>query len=187
MMTRTECAKWLLDHDNYCIVTHRRPDGDTIGSSAFLCLGLRQLGKQAYILENSEITEKYAPLHTMLTKSRADEGDTIVSVDVASANMLPAEFAELKDRIALRIDHHFSATSFTPEELVDHTVGACGEIVYDVLTEMGVVLDKPMALALYTAVSTDTGCFRYPNTTAHSLRTAAACYETGLAAWKTVQ
>ena len=93
--------------------------------------------------------------------------------------MLPENAVSYKDRIDLRIDHHYSATSFTAEELVDHTAGACGEIIYDVLTEMGVQLDQPLAIALYTAVSTDTGCFRYPNTTTHTLQTAAACYATG--------
>ena len=178
-MTRTECAKWLLCHDNFCILTHQRPDGDTIGSSATLCLGLRQLGKTAHILDNPEITEKYKPLHQGLTKAAADDGDTIVSVDIAAASLLPQNAKPLLERIALRIDHHFSATSFTPEELVDHTAGACGEIVYDVLMEMGVKLDKSIAISLYTAVSTDTGCFRYPNTTAHTLRVAAACHDTG--------
>ncbi len=47
MMTRSDCARWLESHDNYCILTHRRPDGDTLGSAAALCLGLRQLGKRA--------------------------------------------------------------------------------------------------------------------------------------------
>ena len=178
-MTRPECAQWLLNHDNFCILTHLRPDGDTIGSSAALCLGLRQLGKTAHVLENPEITEKYKPLHLHLSKPAAEEGDTIVSVDIASAALLPQNAKPLLDRITLRIDHHFSAESFTPEELVDHTAGACGEIVYDVLTEMGVKLDQAIAIPLYTAVSTDTGCFRYPNTTAHTLRVAAACHDTG--------
>lgn len=179
MMTRNECARWLLRHDNYCILTHLRPDGDTIGSSAALCLCLRQLGKTAHILGNPEITEKYKPLHQGLTKPAADDGDTVISVDIASASLLPQNAKPLLERIALRIDHHFSATSFTPEELVDHTAGACGELIYDVLTEMGVALDKAIAIPLYTAVSTDTGCFRYPNTTAHTLRVAAACHDTG--------
>ena len=179
MMTRPDCAQWLLRHDHFCILTHLRPDGDTIGSSAALCLGLRQLGKTAHILENPEITEKYKPLHQGLTKAAADDGDTVISVDIASASLLPQNAKLLLERIALRIDHHFSAVSFTPEELVDHTAGACGELVYDVLMEMGVTLDKTMAIPLYTAVSTDTGCFRYPNTTAHTLRVAAACHDTG--------
>ena len=178
-LTRSETAQFLTGHDSFAIVTHRRPDGDTVGSAAVLCLGLRQLGKTAYILENPEITEKYAPLHRGLTKQQATPEDTVVSVDVASPNMLGDAFRPLEQRIALRIDHHSTATSFTPYELVDPDAAACGEIVYDVLTEMGVALDMPMATALYTAVSTDTGCFRYANTTAHTLRTAAACKEAG--------
>ena len=179
MMTRSECTRWLESHDNYLILTHRRPDGDTVGSAAVLCRGLRQLGKTAHILKNPEITEKYIHLHHGLIKDAPEAGDTVVSVDVASPGMLPEAFAHLKDSIRLRIDHHFSATSFTEEELVDHTAGACAEVIYDVLMEMGAALDKPMAEALYTAVSTDTGCFRYANTNAHSLQTAAACYEAG--------
>lgn len=178
-LTRTETAAFLAQNDNFAIVTHRRPDGDTLGSSALLCRGLRQLGKVAYILENPEITEKYASLHAGLTKAMPEEGDTVVSVDVASPNMLGDQFAPLQDSIVLRIDHHSSATSFTDFELVDGDSASCGEIVYDVLKEMGAKLDKPMAEALYTAVSTDTGCFRYANTTANTLRAAADCLAAG--------
>lgn len=178
-LTRNETARWLLTHDNYLILTHRRPDGDTVGSAAVLCLGLRKLGKQADILENDEVTKLYAHFHKGLTRRDARETDTIISVDVASPGMLPDEFRPLLSRIALRIDHHFSATPFTTDELVDPDAGACGEIIYDVLMEMDVSLDKPMAEALYTAVSTDTGCFRYANTTAHSFTVAAACANAG--------
>lgn len=176
-LTRAETARWLFERDHFCILTHRRPDGDTLGTAALLCLGLQSLGKQAYILENPEITEKYRPLHEGLTRTAVADGDTVVCVDVASQSMLLQAFSQLS--IALRIDHHGSPTSFTAHELVDPAAGACGEIVYDVLTEMGVTLDKPMAKALYTAVSTDTGRFCYANTTAHSFRTAAACADTG--------
>ncbi len=176
-LTRSETARFLTGHDSFAIVTHRRPDGDTVGSAAVLCLGLRQLGKTAHVLENPEITEKYVHLHRGLTKQQAAPEDTVVSVDVASPNMLCDTFRALE--IALRTDHHGTATSFTPYELVAPDAAACGEIVYDVLTELGVTLDVPMATALYTAVSTDTGCFRYANTTAHTLRTAAACKEAG--------
>lgn len=178
-LTRNECAEFLRRHDRFAILTHRRPDGDTIGSSATLCRGLRSLGKTAHIIENSEITPKYRHLHEGLTKHWPEEGDILVSVDVASPNMLPDDFRALETSITLRIDHHATATSFTEHELVEPHAGACAEILYDVLTFLGVKLDKPMAEALYTAVSTDTGCFRYANTTAHSLRTAAACAEAG--------
>lgn len=176
-LTRAECAQILLAHDHYLIVTHRRPDGDTIGSAATLCMGLRQLGKNAHILENPEITPKYKHLHQGLTKPQAEEGDFVVTVDVASPNMLPDPCKTMV--FDLRIDHHGSATSFTPVELVEPEAAACGEIVYGVLREMGAELDIPMANALYTAVSTDTGCFRYANTTNHTFAVASACAEAG--------
>ena len=179
MLTKNEAALWLLERDRFAIVTHRRPDGDTLGSAAVLCRGLRQLGKIAYIVENAEITPKFSYLHENLTKKWPDEGDTLVSVDVASPNMLSDDFRQFVGRIGLRIDHHETATSFTDCELVEPHAGACAETVWDVLQIMNVVLDKPMAQALYTAISTDTGCFRFPNTTAHTYRTAAACADTG--------
>jgi phosphoesterase RecJ-like protein len=179
MMTRSDAARWLSERDHFAILTHTRPDGDTIGSAATLCRGLRQLGKTAYVIENPEITERYAFLVENLTKKWVDDGDTIVSVDVASPNMLSEHFRQLLGQISLRIDHHGTATSFTDLELVDPGAAACGEIVYDVLEIMGVRLDKPLAEALYTAVSTDTGCFRFANTTAHSFLTAAACAAAG--------
>ena len=178
-LTKNEAALWLLERDRFAIVTHRRPDGDTLGSAAVLCRGLRQLGKIAYIVENAEITPKFSHLHENLTKKWPDEGDTLVSVDVASPNMLSDDFRQFVGRIGMRIDHHETATSFTDCELVEPHAGACAETVWDVLQIMNVVLDKPMAQALYTAISTDTGCFRFPNTTAHTYRTAAACADTG--------
>ena len=176
-LTRAEAAAFLAQRDDFAIVTHRRPDGDTLGSAAVLCMGLRQLGKNAFVLENPEITEKYAHLHQGLTKKEASGEDTVVSVDVASENMLPGCFSQLS--IALRIDHHATSSTFTEMELVEPEAAACGEIVYALLQQMGAELDIPMAEALYTAVSTDTGCFRFANTTANTFRVAAACAEAG--------
>ena len=179
MMTRREAAEFLRQGDRYCILTHRRPDGDTIGTAAALCLGLRKLGKTAHVLENSEVTQRFGWLLEGLTVETAGEEDTVLAVDVASPGMLPKAFAPYLGRVALRIDHHGSATSFTERELVDPLAGACSEIVYDILTELGVELDGQIAEAVYVALSTDTGCFRFSNTTDHSFRTAAACAAAG--------
>ena len=178
-MTRNECARWLTARDNFLILTHTRPDGDTLGSASTLCLGLRQLGKTAYVLENKEVPPYLEATVQGLTKAAPDEQDTIISVDVASLGMLQKEATDLLGKIALRIDHHGSATSYTEEELVDPMAAACGEIVYDVLMEMGGSLTREMAWRLYIAVSTDTGCFRFANTNAHTYETAAACAATG--------
>ena len=176
-LTRSECAQFLQEHDNYLILSHRRPDGDTTGSSAALCLGLRQLGKTAHILENKEVSQRFAWLHEGLTKSAPEGSETIVSTDVASPSMLPEAFKGLLGGIALRIDHHGSATSFTDSELVDPHSASCAELVWDVLSLMGVQADRSIAEAVY--VGTSTGCFRYANITAHTFETAAACAAAG--------
>jgi len=178
-LTRSETARWLREHDNFLILTHRRPDGDTVGSAALLCRGLRALGKTAHVLRNMEITEKYSHLHEGMNRDYPEAGDTVISVDIAAPQLLPEVFSHLARRVRLRIDHHSTDTPFAPLELVDAGAGACAELIYDVLQELGVALDKEMAEALYTAISTDTGCFRYANTTAHTFQTAAACAAAG--------
>ena len=179
ILTRAETAQFLLSHDRFTILSHRRPDGDTIGSTAALCLGLRKLGKTAHVLENQEVTSRFAWLHEGLTKPRAEDGDTIVSVDVASPGMLPNAFSSLVGKIALRIDHHASATSFTDCELVDSGSASCAELVWDVLELMDVRADRPLAEAVYVGVSTDTGCFRFSNTTDHTFAVASLCARAG--------
>ena len=178
-LTRNDTAAFLKEHDHYAILTHRRPDGDTLGSAAALCRCLRAMGKTAHILENPEISDRFRWLHEGLTKAEAAEEDTIVSVDVASPNMLGAAFSRYLDRVTLRIDHHASATSFTELELVDAGAGACAEIIYDLTEALEVTPDAAMADALYVGTSTDTGCFRFSNTTAHTFRVAAACAAAG--------
>ena len=179
ILTRTETAAFLAAHDHYVILTHTRPDGDTVGSTAALCLGLRQLGKTAHVLENKGISPKYQWLHQGLSTPGVGAGDCIVSVDVAAPGMLQDEAKDLVGKIQLRIDHHGTATSFTDFELVDPDSAACAEVVYDVLTLLGCRIDARIAEAIYVGTSTDTGCFRYANTTAHTFATAAACAQAG--------
>lgn len=179
MLTRSEVAAILGRQDNLYILTHRRPDGDTVGSAAALCRGLRQLGKNAWVAENPEISEKYRPFVLGLTKPEPGEEDYILSVDTASPGMLAYAFERFAGQIRLTIDHHASSTPTAPQALIDSTAAATGEIICDLLVELGVKLDKALAEALYLAVSTDTGCFRYANTTAHTLAVAAECVAAG--------
>ena len=178
-LTRAEAAGFLLSHDNFTILTHRRPDGDTLGSAAALCLGLRKLGKQAWVLNPTEALDNMGWLMADITKDFAEEGDTIVAVDVAAPNMLPKDAADLAEKCQLRIDHHGSCTPFAPEELVDADSASCAEIICDILTMLGIQLDEDMADAIYTGVATDTGCFRYANTNAHSFLVASVCAQAG--------
>ena len=178
-MTRTDVARWLENRDHICILTHSGPDGDTLGSAATLCLGLRSLGKDAAVLENPEIPEHLAYLCRDLTVTLPHDNATFVSVDVAADHMLPQIQQQYLSRLELRIDHHGRSTSFTPMELVDSTSASCAEIIYDILMEMGAELTAEMAIPLYTGLATDTGCFRFANTNAHTFQVAAACAATG--------
>ena len=178
-LTRNDTARWLLERDNFCLLTHRRPDGDTIGSAAALCLGLRSLGKTCFILANSEITPRFRWLHEGMTLQEPQEGAILVTTDVASPQMLPEAFKKHLGHIALRIDHHGAATSFTDLELVDPDSASCAELIWDVVEAMGARMDAALAEAVYVGTSTDTGCFRFSNTTDHTFATAAKCAAAG--------
>lgn len=178
-LTRAEAADFFDRHDHFCILTHRRPDGDTIGSAAALCRALRRMGKTANVLENPEITDRYKPLMEGLTIPEPGDGDLIVAVDVAEDGMLPKAFSYLRNSVDLRIDHHSSGREYAPNSLVDSESASCAEIIFDILMELEVELDEATAEALYVGTSTDTGCFRYANTTVHTFDTAAECAAAG--------
>ena len=178
-LTRTEVADYLDKHDHYCILTHRRPDGDTVGSAAALCLGLRAMDKDAVVLYNPEITPKYAPLMEGLTVKEPREGDLIVAVDVAEDHMLPKAHSYLRNSVDLRIDHHGGNREFTPKSLVDPQSASCAEIIWDILGELDIQMDEKIAEAIYVGTATDTGCFRYANTDVHTFDCAADCAAAG--------
>lgn len=180
-LTAAEFAGALGARSSFLLLTHRRPDGDTVGSAAALCRGLRALGKRAWVLENPQLTEKYRPYLAGLTCPAPKPGACVVAVDTASADMLCQGAQGLA--VDLLLDHHGSNGGFAPQGLVEPGAAACGQLVYAVLKELGLTLDKPMAEAMYVAVSTDTGCFRYSNTTAETLYVAAACLEAGADAY----
>lgn len=178
-MTFSDCAQWLTERDRFVILTHRKPDGDTIGSSAALCLALRAMGKTAHLLENPELTPLFAPLTEGLTKTAPEMGDILIAVDVAADNMLPKAFDPYRNSIDLRIDHHGSGREYTPAELVDSSYAACAEIIWELLADLDVEMDKAIAEAVYVGTATDTGCFRFANTTAHTFDVAADCAAAG--------
>ena len=179
-MTVKETAAFLRQHDNYLILTHKRPDGDTIGCAAALCEGLRALGRTAWICPHTEETHLFTPY---LEGRLAPEGyvpETVVSVDIAARSLFTrAGEPWLARGVDLAIDHHPSNTGFAAANCVEADKAACGEIVYQLLLELG-ALNPEAAAPLYVAVSTDTGCFAYSNTTAHTHRVAAALMDQGI-------
>ncbi len=178
-LTLAELARALLEGDNYIILTHRRPDGDTIGSAAALCRGLRSLGKTAAVLENPQLTEKFRPYLKGLTVKAIPEGACLIAADIAAQGLLPLSAPNCEKDLRFRIDHHGQNESFGQNRYVVSEAAACGELIMALLQEMGAQIDKKTAEALYLAISTDTGCFRYSNVTANTLRCAALCKDFG--------
>ena len=179
-MTIKEAAAWLGSHDRYLILTHKRPDGDTIGCAAALCRGLRGLGKTAHICPGTGETHLFTPYLEGLIAPEGFQPETVVSVDIAARGLFTDTGKPWLERgIDLAIDHHPSQEFFAKETCLDASRAACGEIIYEILQELGQV-NAETALPLYVAVSTDTGCFQYGNTTAHTHRVAAALMDTGL-------
>lgn len=182
MLTVNQAAELLRSFDNVLILTHVRPDGDTIGSAAGLCAGLRSLlGKTAYLLPNPELTESTAPYALPYHAPDGFTPERVVSVDIASLSLLPENARAYAGRIDLAIDHHPSFEGFGKENCVRPEAAACGEIVFDILESLGcTAIPAEAALPLYVAVSTDTGCFAYNNTTACTHAIAAALMGTGI-------
>ena len=179
MMTSKEIAAFLRAHDRFLILTHRRPDGDTIGCAAALGTMLRQMGKRAGVLYNRETTEHFAPYIEDLWVADDFDYETVVSVDLAALSLFPDNAEQFKSRVDLAIDHHPSYEHFAKLDCVRPECAACGEILYEIAAELG-QLTPAVALPLYVAVSTDTGCFVYSNVTANTHRVAAALLETGI-------
>ena len=173
-------AAALQGADNILILTHRRPDGDTAGCAGALCRGLRQLGKTAYILENPEITRRYAPLIAPCYPASGFNPAYIVSVDIAEEKLFPDTAEQYKGKVDLVIDHHRSNSGFGAKNLIRPDAGGCAEVLYDVLAALGVRFTREIAECIYIGVSTDTGCFKFSNTTAHTHAVAAACLTAGI-------
>lgn len=179
-MDYRETAALLSAQDNILILTHKRPDGDTVGCAVGLCAALRGLGKAAWILPNSDATSLFTPYLAPYLTPESCTPEFVVSVDIAGRSLFtPNGEVWLARGIDLAIDHHPSYEGFGAVDCVDSTRAACGELIYDIVKELGTVTQE-IALPLYVAVSTDTGCFVYGNTTPATHRTAAALMETGI-------
>lgn len=172
-------AQWLLDHDGYLILTHVRPDGDTVGCAAALCTALREQGKTAWVLPNPETTAIFTPYLEGLLAPEGYQPQTVVSVDMAARGLFPENAQQYLERVDLAFDHHPSQEFFAQNTCLDAQRAACGELMFDVIRQWGPV-SQAVALPLYVAVSTDTGCFVYSNTSPATHAVAAALLATGI-------
>lgn len=171
----TAC-EFLRGHDDYLILTHASPDGDTIGSGWALVMLLKKLGKRARVVCPDNIPKKF----DYLTVPAEDfEPRTVVSVDVADPKLLGGLAGEYGGRVELCIDHHVSNVGYSRLLYLDEYAAATCECIYDLACALEIEVDKPLANALYTGIATDTGCFRFSNTTRKTHRIASELLSIG--------
>lgn len=180
-ITIAEAAQELLHHDHITILCHRRPDGDTLGSGFGLWYALCSLGKTTRVLCSDGLPENYAFLAPGYLPGVFEE-EYVVAADVATEELLGDLEEVYRGRVDLCVDHHPTNTHFAQKLLLDPTAAATAELMQRLIEEMGVPLsgDSPAARCLYTGIATDTGCFRFSNTTPRCLRIAAAFIDSGL-------
>jgi phosphoesterase RecJ-like protein len=174
----------LREHDRFLVVTHENPDGDALGSLLAATLALRRLGKDVvmYLAGNTPLPHEYAfmPLDGLVRELPDDAGKRVLlAVDCAKAERIGDDEAIAQAPLVLDLDHHHDNTRFGDVNLIVADASSTGEVLRDVIAELGLELTPELAEPLYIALVTDTGRFQYTNTTPKALRLAAELVEAG--------
>ncbi len=172
LIDKKKAAEILLSCDDFLILSHANPDGDTLGCAYGLCRILQKMGKRAKTLCADEITGRMYHLRDAVEVQDFTE-KTVVSVDVADTKLLGTLAETHGDKILLAIDHHESRKEFAQYTMVDADAAAACEIIYDIAVLMNAPFDSQIASCLYTGIATDTGCFKFSNTSCDTHRIAA--------------
>ena len=144
-----KAADFLKQRDNFVILTHQNPDGDTLGSGFGLAMLLDKMGKKSTVICSDEIPKKYA-YFTNLAPQNADfnEAITVVAVDVADTKLLGKLEKEYASKVELCIDHHISNIGYAVATYLDSNAAANCECVYDLAKALSVDVDKNMAISV---------------------------------------
>src|ERR687888_1035326 len=179
-------ADAIRSHDRFLIVTHENPDGDALGSLLAMKLALDALGKDSemYLYGDAPLPREYAfmPLDGLRRERPPPDAAerVLIALDCANEQRLGPDLTLLERApLTIDVDHHHDNSRFGDVNLIVADASSTGEVLRDVLEELGVDLTPEIAQALYIAVVTDTGRFQYTNTTPKALRLAAELVEAG--------
>jgi bifunctional oligoribonuclease and PAP phosphatase NrnA len=180
-----EIGRALQEHQTFAVLSHVRPDGDALGSQLALGLSLRKLGKDVRIWNEEGMLEKYSflPSANLLTRPPAqpEDVDVAIALDTAIQNRLGTTVAAIKSsKTWINIDHHPSNPGYGNIVYIDPKSPATGQILFELMTNQKLPIDPAIAENLYVAISTDTGSFQYPNTTARTFEIAAELVSMGV-------
>lgn len=184
-MTINEVIGKILSNNNIAITFHTSPDGDSIGSSLALLQALRTLNKNCYILCNDELPETFSFLpyssEICLNKTIRSHTDCVIVLDCGNVERIAGSVSvSNKDYLLINIDHHISNDFYGDMNYVDAKASSMGEIVYHIIKSMDVNITKEMAACLYTSLITDTGSFKYSNTTSVTHEVAGHLIDCGI-------
>ena len=180
-----QIGRALREHQTFAVLGHVRPDGDALGSQLALGVSLRQLGKNVRIWNEEGMLDKYSflPCANLLTRPPAqpEDVDVAVALDTAIQNRLGTTVAAIKSaKLWINIDHHPSNPGYGDIVYIDPKSPATGQILFELMTQQQLPIDPAIAENLYVAISTDTGSFQYPNTTARTFEIAAELVRVGV-------
>ena len=178
LLTLADVCGYLKAHDNYVILCHASPDGDTLGSAYALKRGLAKIGKKSEVICCDDIPHKYD--YFIDDSDSSFPVESVIAVDVADIRLLGDLYERFEGKIGLNIDHHISNTKYADNLYLDATAAATAECIFEILDELGIEFDRDIANALYTGISTDTGCFKYASVTAKTHNIAARLYDIGV-------
>lgn len=167
-----KAAELLKNCGNSYILIHQSPDGDCIGSGTALYHMLRFMGKKAKVVCPDDIPNRYG----FITDGYADENfepDFIIASDVADAKLLGKYQEIYGNKVDLCIDHHISNTDYAKNTLVCPDASAACEVVFELIKILNIPITEDITRCIYTGIATDTGCFKYENTTARCHEIAA--------------
>lgn len=177
----------IQERDNFVVISHFRPDGDAIGSTLAMAMLLQSLGKKVVMWNTDVVPLRYAFLNgaqsiRTLSPALPDGTEALICVDTGDLKRLGDEAIEIfnKAPFTINIDHHHTNTCYATLNLVEGGEAACGCIIFKLIRAFGVELTRPMAEALYAAISTDTGSFQYSSTTPEVMRMVAELIEAGV-------
>lgn len=180
-----EIAAALHRHQRFVILSHLRPDGDAFGCELALALSLRALGKDVTVWNQDGLLAKYAwlPCSALITQPSPEpqDFDVAIALDTAAEDRLGTGRAAVKNvQLWINIDHHISNPGYGDLVYIDPAAPATGQILYELLESQKLPLTAEIAENLFVAISTDTGSFQYPNTTARTYEIAAALIRAGV-------
>jgi phosphoesterase RecJ-like protein len=184
--TFAEIAQILREQESFLVLSHVRPDGDALGSEIAMGLSLERMGKKVKVWNEEGLLEKFSffPGGEMVTlpPNEPEHFDVVLALDTATRQRLGDNClaAVASTKVWLNIDHHASNPRYGDLNHIDSTAPATGQILFEFLQSQKLPLDKAIAENLFAAISTDTGSFQYPQTTARTFEIAADILRCGI-------